>query len=39
VADAFVLTFASDAATVIHGSAWGAGSWNKPITRTIHRIA
>jgi len=38
-ADAFVLTFASDAATIVHGSAWGAGSWNKPLTRSIHRIA
>ena len=38
VADAFVLTFASDAATIVHGSAWGAGSWNKPLVRAIPRI-
>jgi phage terminase large subunit len=38
VADAFVLTFAADAASIVAGSAWGAGSWNKPLVRAIPRL-
>lgn len=37
VADAFVLTFAGDAATAIYGSAAG-GSWSKPLERRIPRL-
>jgi hypothetical protein len=34
VADAFCLTFAADAATLIHGTDdWGAKGWNQPISR------
>lgn len=31
VADALVLTFASDAAVMTHGSDWAAGTWKKPL--------
>lgn len=37
VADAFLLTFASDAATILHGYG-GGGSWNQPIERAIKGI-
>jgi len=35
IADAFVLTFAGEPATLIHGpdDGWGAFGWNKPISR------
>lgn len=37
VADAFVLTFASDAATGLHGWA-AAGSWTKPLKRNVKGV-
>ena len=37
LADAFVLTFASDAGVALHGSSFSS-SWNKPIRRSIPRI-
>jgi len=38
LADAFVLTFAGEPATLIHGSndGWGQNGWNQPISR--HRM-
>ena len=39
VADAFVLTFAGDAATGLHGSAGGSAKWAKPLRRGIPRLA
>jgi phage terminase large subunit len=38
VADAFVLTFASDAATVSYGTS-ASGVWNKPLRRNLPRLA
>jgi len=38
LADAFVLTFASDAATVTHGTSWNS-PWNKPLKRLIPRLS
>jgi len=37
LADAFVLTFASDAAVALHGNSYSS-PWNKPIKRKIPRI-
>jgi hypothetical protein len=37
LADAFVLTFASDAATVQYGTSWNS-PWTKPLKRLIPRI-
>lgn len=35
VADAFVLTFAEETSTLVHGSNddWGYGAWNQPLSR------
>jgi len=38
LADAFVLTFASDAATVTYGASYNS-PWSKPIRRAIPRLA
>lgn len=37
-ADAFCLTFASDAASALYGSA-GSTKWNKPLRRNLPRVA
>lgn len=37
VADAFVLTFASDAATALYGQSY-ASSWNKPLSRKLSMV-
>jgi phage terminase large subunit len=41
-ADAFMLTFAGDPATITHGSAggngWGGNNWNEPISRGLYHV-